>query len=464
MVHSMSTTEARERSGPPGSDVALIYPYFYTHASQAMLFHPQGIAQLTAVLREAGVGVRVVDCTFQQREAVLADIETVRPPIVGISIMVSMSENALDLAREIRRRMPDTLLVCGGPLPTLRPQQFSQAFDLVFCGEAVQAFSSFCKDYLRAGAALAQLAGLLRHAEAYPGLYHQPPDGGASIRIAPQSSDETLLNQLPLPDRSDYDHVRYQRFWREREDYALASIMTTYGCPYHCDFCSKPIFGSHFCRRSLDPIVAEIRDIRSRGYTGLWIADDCLTLDLDYLRAFCQRLIADKLDMRWWCLSRVDRMTAQEIDLMQRAGCRKVFFGLESGSDDVLRLMNKQSTTAMAEQTLSHFAHSAIRTAGFFMVGYPGETYDTIETTFQWALTLPLNDISFTIPYPLPGTRLYEKVFNVQTEIDWQYENENRLTYHSEFDQEYLRTRIAEVSAQFAAKHSRRRPAISAAT
>ena len=372
MAHSMITTEPHKRSGSPGSDVALIYPYFYTHAPQAMLFHPQGIAQLTAVLREAGVCVRVVDCTFQQREAVLAEIEAVHPPIVGISIMISMSDNALELARAIRQRMPDTLLVCGGPLPTLRPQQFSQAFDLVFCGEAVPAFTSFCSAYLQAGAAVNNLAVLLRRAEAYPGLYYQPPDGGATIRIAPQSSDETLLNRLPLPDRSDYDHGRYQQFWNEREGYALAGMMTTYGCPYHCDFCSKPIFGDRFRRRSLDRIVAEICDIQTWGYTGLWIADDCLTLDLNHLRAFCQRVIAEKLDMPWWCLSRVDQMTVREIDLMQQAGCQKVFFGLESGSNDVLRLMHKQTTTAMAEQTLKLFTRSNIRTAGFFMVGYPG--------------------------------------------------------------------------------------------
>jgi len=203
--------------------------------------------------------------------------------------------------------------------------------------------------------------------------------------------------------------------------------------------------------------MAEIRDIKTRGYTGLWIADDCLTLDIEHLRAFCQGLIAEKLDMNWWCLSRVDQMTAREIDLMQAAGCRKVFFGLESGSNAVLKLMNKQITTEMAEQTLALFGRSSILTAGFFMVGYPGETYETIETTFQWALTLPLDDISFTIPYPLPGTRLFDKVFNVQTEIDWKYENENRLTYQSEFDESYLRSRIAEVSAQFTARQRRKR-------
>ena len=439
------------------TDVMLIYPYFDTHAPHALLFHPQGIAQLTAVLRLAGVDVGVVDCTFRQRADVLAEIEAAQPSIVGISIMVSISGNARDLARAIRDRMPKTLLACGGPLPTLRPRQFDREFDLVFRGEAVQAFSAFCRAYIEAGIPVQGLPKLLQRPDAYPGIYYQSPVGGAAIQTAPRSSGETQLNRLPLPDRSDYDHARYQQFWHAREDYSLAGIMTTYGCPYRCDFCSKPIFGNWFRLRNMERIMAEIRDIKTRGYTGLWIADDCLTLDIEHLRGFCRRLIAEKLDMNWWCLSRVDQMTAREIDLMQAAGCRKVFFGLESGSNAVLKLMNKQITTEMAEQTLALFGRSSILTAGFFMVGYPGETYETIETTFQWALTLPLDDISFTIPYPLPGTRLFDKVFNVQTEIDWRYENENRITYQSEFDESYLRSRIAEVSAQFTARQQRKR-------
>jgi anaerobic magnesium-protoporphyrin IX monomethyl ester cyclase len=434
------------------SDVVLIYPYFYTHAPKAMLFHPQGIAQLTALLRHEGVHTMVVDCTFQQPEEVLATIEAAHPRIVGISIMVSMSDNALDLARALRQRMPETLLVCGGPLPTLRPQQFSQVFHLVFRGEAVHAFPSFCKDYLQTGASLQDLCMFLRGSDAYPGLYYQHPDDGVAIQTLPQSSDEKMLNYLPIPDRSDYHHAQYQQFWIDREGYSLAGMMTTYGCPYHCDFCSKPIFGNWFRRRSMDRIFEEIQDIKTWGYTGLWIADDCLTLDLEHLRAFCQRLITEKLDMRWCCLSRVGKMTSQEIDLMQASGCQKVFFGLESGSNDVLQLMNKQVTIEMAEQTLNLFAQSEIRTAGFFMVGYPGETYDSIATTFNWALTLPLDEISFTIPYPLPGTQLFEKVLEAQAEADWQYENENRMVYYSNFDENYLRTRIEEVYTQFHAK------------
>ena len=83
------------------------------------------------------------------------------------------------------------------------------------------------------------------------------------------------------------------------------------------------------------------------------------------------------------------------------------------------------------------------------MVGYPGETYDTIETTFKWALSLPLDEISFTVPYPLPGTRLYDRVTPVKENPDWRYENENRLVFQSEFDEAYLKKRIDSVYKQF---------------
>jgi anaerobic magnesium-protoporphyrin IX monomethyl ester cyclase len=159
--------------------------------------------------------------------------------------------------------------------------------------------------------------------------------------------------------------------------------------------------------------------------------------------------------MTWFCLSRVDRITQSDIALWQDSGCRKVFFGLESGSNDILKLMNKKTTTDEAEKTLERFAQSDIRTAGFFIVGYPGETYDTIETTFKWALSLPLDEVSFTIPYPLPGTRLYDRVMHVDAHRDWTYENENTMVFQSDFDEDYLKKRIDSVYKQFDAGHAK---------
>ena len=91
------------------------------------------------------------------------------------------------------------------------------------------------------------------------------------------------------------------------------------------------------------------------------------------------------------------------------------------------------------------------------MVGYPGETLETIEITIQWALSLPLDEISFTVPYPLPGTRLYERVMGVDENADWQYESENRLVFSSDFDETYLKDRIATAYKQFEAQQGTRK-------
>jgi anaerobic magnesium-protoporphyrin IX monomethyl ester cyclase len=388
----------------------------------------------------------IIDLTFRNPDEALMEISEIQPRVVGIYVMLTMNDNALDLARKIRAISPETLLVCGGPMPTLRPEQFKEDFNLVFRGESILSFPLFCKDFLDAG----DISDVLSHHERYPGIYMRDMQTNKVIKTPAKATDEAIINQLPIPDRTDFDHDSYQKFWLEKDGIKQASIMTTYGCPYNCDFCAKSVFGTNFRRRGIDNIIEEIHDIKSFGYDGLWIADDCFTLDLNHVRAFCERMIHDDLRMKWTCLSRTEPIPLEDVKLMQRSGCSKVFFGLESGSNEVLTLMNKHSTIEAAEKMLDLFTRCGIETAGFFMVGYPGETYETIETTFAWALKLPLNEISFTIPFPLPGTKLFEKVCGIKDNEDWSYENENRMIYQSEFDEAYLNKRIEETYVQFA--------------
>jgi anaerobic magnesium-protoporphyrin IX monomethyl ester cyclase len=427
------------------SDIALINPYAYTNAQNALLFHPLGIAQLSALLRQQGLDTSVHDLTFSDAETLLGELAEKRPRIVGIYVMLTMVERALELAGRIRRAVPGAVLVCGGPMPTLRPERFERDFDVVFRGEAVKSFPAFCHDYLGAGS----IGGLLCRAGRYPGMHAIDKRACSLVETPVSFSGEDELDLLPLPGRSDYDHHRYQRFWRERGGFMPAAIMTSYGCPYDCDFCSKPVFGKNFRRRTMDSVMAEIRDILSFGYNGLWIADDCFTLDLGHVESFCTRMMKEGLVMKWTCLSRTGAMPPELVGHMRDAGCEKVFFGLESGSNEVLRLMNKHATVEEAEETIRLFSRCGIKAAGFFMVGYPGETYETIESTFAWALSLPLDEISFTVPFPLPGTRLFEKVHGIRAEADWRHENENLMVYLSEFDDAYLRRRIDETCAEF---------------
>jgi anaerobic magnesium-protoporphyrin IX monomethyl ester cyclase len=446
-VRFLDTGIGLETGAKNMSDIALLYPHTYRQNRNTMPFHPVGIAQLSAILRQEGMNVLVRDLTFDDLDECPSELGVDPPRVIGMYIMLTMVENALSLARGIRQHIPGAVLVCGGPLPTVRPEMFAQDFDVVFRGEAARSFPLFCSDYL----SCRSLEDLLARHERYPGLHAVDPASGALLQAPVQALDEDELDSLPIPDRSDFSHSLYQKAWNDREGFSPASIMTTYGCPHECEFCSKPIFGRFFRRRSIERVMEEVRDIKSLGYDGLWIGDDCFTLDFGHVRVFCRGMIRENTGMRWTCLSRTDEVAPVDALLMRDAGCKKVFFGLESGSNDILRLMNKKTTVEAAERTLELFSRCGIETAGFFMVGYPGETRETVETTLRWALNLPLDEISFTIPFPLPDTRLAERVSGLQADADWRYESENRLVYASDFDQEYLQRRIEETCARFAA-------------
>jgi len=429
------------------SDVVLVHPYHLTATRHAEPFHPLGLAQLAALLRERGIGVAVADGTFASPAELVETICAHRPRVVGVYVMVTLLDNALRLAAELRRRLPRAALVCGGPLPTLRPERFAGAFDLVFRGEASRSFPAFCRRWLDAGADPRDLDAFVA-ATPLPGL-HRRGTHGLVASPPPESLSERALGALPAPDRDGFDHAAYQRHWRRRTGRAPAGLITSYGCPHDCEFCSRPIFGRRFRRRPLAAVIEEIRGVTALGYDELRLADDSFLLDPRHVRAFCEGLLVSRLGIGWTCLARTDGASEEQAALMRRAGCRRVTFGLESGSDRVLRLMNKRTTVASAEAAVRLFAGAGIETAAYFMVGYPGETLATVEETFAFALSLPLDAVSFTVPYPLPGTPLGARVGVADAERDWAYESENRVLFRSEFDEAHLRRRIEETHARF---------------
>ncbi len=163
-------------------------------------------------------------------------------------------------------------------------------------------------------------------------------------------------------------------------------------------------------------------------------------------------MIRRGVPMRWTCLSRVDGLTPELARLMKRAGCIRVYLGLESGSDETLRLMNKRVTVDQGARAVRLFSQAGIGTAGFFMVGYPGESTGSIEKTFSLALSLPLDEASFTVPLPLPGTPLFARVSDGAPWEDWEISNQVKFGYPSEFDEQWLKQRIAQTMQAFREK------------
>ena len=425
--------------------VALVFPYFRTKARTEVLFPPLGPALLSAHLKKAGVGARVFDGTFGSFASLLDELAAWRPAIVGISAMVSLTGNAHRIADEVRERLPGALLVAGGPLPTVFPDRFLPLVDVVFRGEADASFPAFCRDYLERHATPETIGEL--PLDAYAGLVTDVR--GTRVVNPPVHHSQEEIAAYPLPDRDDFDHRAYQREWAPT-GHRPTTLLATLGCPYGCEFCSKPVFGDVVRLRPLDAVMAEIDDIVRLGYDGLWIADDTFTLHRGYLEEFCRRVAP--LGLTWSCLSRANGIDPVTAGMMRAAGCRRVYLGLESGSQTTLDLMQKQMTVEQSVRAVGVYNGAGIEVAAFFIVGYPGEAPDDIEKTFAFALGQPLAEISFNVPMPLPGSKLWERLGGSDQGRDWTHENETTFVFASEIDESWLRRRIDETMAAFAAK------------
>jgi anaerobic magnesium-protoporphyrin IX monomethyl ester cyclase len=423
--------------------VALVFPHFRTRSATEMLFPPLGLAYLAAQLKQRQIACRIFDCTFQTFRQVSQQLLAYQPEIVGLSSMILLSRNTFRFARFVRNHLPQALLVVGGAMPTLYPDYYASQFHLVFRGESDLSFPDFCQAYLSAGASHMSLPHL--DLSGYPGLYAR--SSGLQVDNPVVHYAESQVNRFPIPDRTMFDHATYQRTWHDKTGHRTTSIMITLGCPFECDFCSRPVFGHLYRRRSLDLVFEEIAQIKNLGYDQLWIADDNFTLDLEFLRQFCQRMLA--VGLTWTCLSRATGIDDDIARLMKAAGCQRVYLGLETGSNETLKLMNKKTSVEDGLRAVHYFKQAGIQVAGFFIVGYPGETLSSIEQTFQFSLSLPLDEISFNVPFPLPGSSLFDRVSGIDPARDWSRENEVTFVYTTEFDPAWIKRRIRQTMKLF---------------
>jgi len=263
------------------------------------------------------------------------------------------------------------------------------------------------------------------------------------------------LDNLAFPARELFDNQAYKRYYQRSFGYTTTSMMTSRGCPFSCDFCSRPIFGTKMRNRSPNKIADEVEHIKALGYERVWFADDCFTVNRSHLLDVCREIYQRHLDVEWECLSRVDTMDEEVARKMMRAGCIRVFFGIESGNDSVLSVMNKKITVSQATRGVLAAKAAGLQAGAFFIVGYPGETDKTVLDTVRFASSLPLDYLSFTLPYPIPGTPLYERVKNKGVAIDdWEEPKNYRLIRHkllcqTGFSETKLKFAIAKAHTQF---------------
>lgn len=381
-----------------------------------------GLVCLAAAARQAGAEVHIVEASSEglSVERAAAEIRRHDPHIVGLSATTSGIVAAGSLADALKASGSQALILIGGCHATALPEQTLDEFrslDQVVIGEGEATLAAIIKAVGEAHSLPPELIGT---AERRDGRPH---------RNAPRPLIENL-DELPLPAWSllrGFPRAYHPSPARIRR-WPCASVVLTRGCPNVCTFCDRSVFGRR-CR-SYSPAYAVrlIRDLHDHhGVKEILIEDDTFVIVKDHVREFCERLIAECVDVSWSCLGRADRADQDLLTLMKRAGCWHISYGIESGDPQILKSVHKNLNMEQVRLAIEWSRSAGLRTKGFFIVGFPGETHESLEATRRVALSLPLHDISVMRMTPFPGSELYETASTLGT-LNRNWKQMNTLT------------------------------------
>ncbi len=367
---------------------------------------PLTVAVLAGALRRAGHEVRAVDLQVEPDgdETIARLIDRWRPQMVGITFKTPLYEEAVRLAGFVRRVAPQARIVAGGVHASCFPRQClaETEMDVVVIGEGDETMVA-----LADGRPLSEIPGI-----AYKHCGQVVVNGSLSEngRICPEGSIVDL-DSLGMPDWSVFDLERYGHVSRLFYDAAPVGFLeTSRGCRGRCVFCSKGVYGSGWRAKSPGRVVDEMERMLAAGFREIEIVDDAFTTDLDRAAAICEEVLRRRLRFPWCCRNglRVSDVSPEFFRLARRAGLHLVAFGFETGNAELLAAMRKGATLEKGRLAARWAREAGITVMGYFLMGLPGETEQTLRETIDFACSLPIDYVKYNLVIPLPGTQLFE--------------------------------------------------------
>ena len=242
-------------------------------------------------------------------------------------------------------------------------------------------------------------------------------DMHGQVQINPDRPFIENLDDLPIP---LHDKLPWQKYKVPIIGGPYTFVLTSRGCPAGCRYCIKHVtYQSSVRHRSPDHVLKEMYMLKEMGMNHIHFEADLFTVKKDFVYDLCNTIIKDGLQLRWSCNSRVDFVDEEQLRLMKKAGCFMIAWGLESGSEQVLKRARKGTTTQRIHETISASNRAGIMNWGYFIIGLPGETVETIRQTIDISKKLPLDIALFHIATPYPGTPFYyEAVQNGWIQMD----------------------------------------------
>lgn len=379
-----------------------------------------GTLTLAALGRERGHAVHIVDGkrTGTSPEAVAERVAALRPTHVGISAMTISVINAGRIADRIKALVPDAVITVGGPHVSAIPERTLDrfpSFDFGIVGEGEHSYYQLI-DGLAAGTSVDDVGGLVYRDPA--GIAHANP------RVPYLDGDE--LDRLPQPawDLVPDFPLRFQPNVFNYRATPVASIITSRGCPFSCTFCDRSTSGKKGRFHSVEYVVAMCRRLSDLGVKHVLFYDDLFTVNRKRVVELCHAFQDEGFRFTWSCNSHPNLLDLETLQLMRRAGCWQIAYGIESGSQRVLDVVKHEVRIPRMIETLRMTRAAGIRTKGLLMMAHPTEGEDSLQETVDFLRQAPLDLVQITKFTPYPGTPSYAGIGEQGTfDEDWEQMN-----------------------------------------
>ena len=389
--------------------VALVNPPAIKGAFHHHPYLPIGLAYLAAVLEEKGNEVTVLDCLASDidQEQLKQKIGAFNPDIIGISSMTPMVQSTMMAAKGAKEVCPNATVVLGGPHATFMDKEIlsqEPAVDVVVRGEGEQTLVELTQR-------IVNQVGL----NSADGITYRHQ---GQIVKNPNRPYIQNLDELPFPAYKHFPLNKYRLFGK-----LFFPVITSRGCPFQCSFCTTSrILGRQYRARSPKNIGNEL-ELLKREYNAdsFTFYDDTLTLDKKRIFDICDEIKSRKINIPWDCQTRVDQISEEILAKMKANNCQQVFFGAESGCQDILNAVNKRTTVEQNETAIKMAKKAGLFVAISIIIGYPGETAEMRKQTFDFIRRAEPDDVYLCIATPYPGTELRALVerMGLKMSADW---------------------------------------------
>ena len=447
------------------SDILLANSYFLKHDPKEYrnmnLYAPLGTLYAAAYMKSKGYETALFDTMLADSEEDLVnDLKKYKPKIFVVydDVFNYLTKMCLTRMREAAFRMSEIaneygcrVIVSGSDSADHIEKYIEHKADYVICGEGEVTLGELSDFILRNNGAKSNVKEI-------DGLAF--PDNGKIYRTQRRQVIKDL-DMLPFAAWELIDVNRYRELWMQHHGYFSMNMVTTRGCPFHCNWCAKPIYGQVYNSRSPENLVAEMKTLKEKySPDHIWFCDDIFGLKPGWVTKFDEVVNKEKTKIPFKCLSRVDLLLKEDnISHMAGAGCESIWVGAESGSQKILDAMDKGTTTGEIYEATRLLKKHNIKTCFFLQFGYTGETRKEIDMTIKMVRDLMPDDIGISVSYPLPGTKFYDRVVSQMGEKkNWVDSGDFEMMFAGEYSSKFYRVLHKLVHKQYRTRQIIREP------